>query len=50
MNEAPITKILILGGRFASLYAAIRVDTETKDLGGSFLIMALIGGDIKGCS
>jgi hypothetical protein len=48
MNEGPITKILILGGRFASLYATIRVDTETKDLGGSFLIMALIGGDIKG--
>jgi hypothetical protein len=39
-----------LSGTFASLDAAIRVDTETKHLGGSFLIMALIGGDIKGCS
>jgi hypothetical protein len=50
MNEAPITRILILGGRFASLRVAIRLDTETKDLGDSFLIVALIGGDIKSFS
>jgi len=38
---------------FPSLHVAIRVDTETNDLGGScffLIIMALIRGDIKSCS
>jgi hypothetical protein len=42
----------MLWGGFADLHLAIHVDTKTDDLGGfcCSTIMALISGNIKGCS